>query len=208
MRRLSFVLVLALAGCADSSKKGDDASPPPNNSGAKAQPAAQPKPAEQPKPAQPAPAEPPSSDEPIVIKGSKHKDSGPSSSSSKSSANQAKIDELNAKARESQGKDNGQPLKAEDPAAKGDHGQGDLRKKEELKAQIADKDAQIAKLQEERKGLIEEGSHREGRFRVKDIHEKDPERIKAIDAEVEQLKKDKFELQKKLAVMEHPPKEK
>ena len=177
MRRLTFVLALALAGCAESDKKGDDATPPPsNNSASKAQPAAQPKP--QPKPAEAKPVEPKPAE--------------------------AKIDELNAKARESQGKDNGQPLKHEDTAAKPDPHK---KKKDDVKAKIEDKDAQIAKLQEERKSLVEESIHREGRYKVRDEKSKDPERVKAIDAEVETLKKEKFELQKTLAGLEEESKD-
>ncbi|MEZ0227053.1 MAG: hypothetical protein ACAI25_00390 [Planctomycetota bacterium] len=212
MRRLTFVLALALAGCAESDKKGDDATPPPsNNSASKAQPAAQPKP--QPKPAEAKPVEPKpaeakpaetssSGDDAVVIKGSKRKDAG--SSSSSSSSRQAKIDELNAKARESQGKDNGQPLKHEDTAAKPDPHK---KKKDDVKAKIEDKDAQIAKLQEERKSLVEESIHREGRYKVRDEKSKDPERVKAIDSEVETLKKEKFELQKTLAGLEEESKD-
>jgi colicin import membrane protein len=191
MRHLTFgaVLLLALAtGCTDTEKKPDDGAPPPQ----KTQPKPQPKPQPQPQPVKPA-EEAPVDDAPIVIRGSKRGDST-STGTVSDAERQRKIDELAAKAKASQGKDNGQPYR-EDPGAAPSPGKAD-----KIKARIADIDAQAGKLQDEKAAMTHPGGGRRG-VRNPDTVD-DPERAKAIDGQLSDLKKEREILQRKLVELE------
>ena len=203
MRHLTYasVLMLALAaGCSDGEKKPDDGSPPPR----KAQPArATTTP-------QKAPAETTDTgdDGPIKIKGSRHGDSSSAVSAQSSEAErQRKIQELKDRAKESEGKDNGQPYReGTDPKA-AESGS----KKERIKARVTEIDQQVSKLQDEKEAMHHRTHPRRG---TPTESWDDPERAKAIDVQVEDLKKEKDFLNRKLVEMEisgegdppkHPP---
>lgn len=203
MRRLTilnaFVLppvaaaMLALSGCADGEKKGDSSTPPPSST-AQAQQKPQPRPTEA-KPVDSKPADAPG-DEPIVIKGSsKHKDSSGSSTESPASK-QARIDELKAKAKASEGKDNGEPVTADPREVAA------VDKKEKTRQEIQECDNHVAKLQDEKAAMGHKGSQKQGRRYHETTTYDDPKRAEAIDKEIADTYKKKEGLQKKLAAME------
>lgn len=200
MRRLTLVLALAFAGgCGGSDKKPDDAAPPP----AKPSPApAQPQSKPAPKPA-PAPVTDTSDDGgEIKIKGSRHKESQ-SSASAEDAARRAKIAELQAKARASQGKDNGTPYREETGA--GTPGNPASSKRQRIVDDIASIDAQIAKLQQDKADMAHNEVHREGRFKRDETTYDDPDKAKAIDAQIDDLKRQKAAREVQLRDLDSQP---
>jgi hypothetical protein len=183
MRRLTFALVLALAaGCSDGdSKKKDD---PPQKSQAQA---AQSKP--QPKP-QPAADASSGDDEKIVIHGSKRPDSSSAPSGETDAERQKRIERLKADAKASEGKDNGPTYRESTNTS------GTLSKKEQIKARLAEIDAQGTKLNDEKQAMFHKG-HSGRKGMVPDSYD-NPERANAIDAEMQQLKTEKDILTRKL----------
>lgn len=192
-RTLALVAALALQGCAgDDKKTGDEKTGAPASK--KPAPAAQPTSAATPaaarpsKPADPAPdaapAEPTGS---IVIKGSKRKDSSTyrSDSDANDPARQAQIEELKRKAADSQGKDNGTPVRGDalpDPAAK-----PALRDRKAVTSELSSIDTRVRALEDERKGLVDKQRNRHGSTEVpKD--DASAARVTEIDASLADLK--------------------
>ncbi len=204
MRRLIFVLAVGLAaGCGGGDNQKPENQQPPPQAQPKAQPQPQAQPQPKPKPAQPANTADASDDDgPIVIKGSRKSSSSstPSSSGRDDDANRKKIEELNAKAKATQGQDNGAPYR-EDAGTPASGSDAAAQKKQELKDRIAAIDTQIKQLQDEKAGM----AHRERVDRYStDTKYDDPERAKQIDQQVADLKTERDLCQKRIFDIDNP----
>jgi hypothetical protein len=217
MRRLIFVLAFGLAaGCGGGdNQKPDNQQQPQQQPQAqpKPQPQAQPQPKPQPKPqpAQPANTADASNDAsnddgPIVIKGPRKSSSSSSSSGTPSSgddeAKRKKIEELKAAARASQGQDNGGPYRegTDTPSTGND---ANASKKQALRDQMAQDDTKIKALQDEKAAMAKK-ERTEGRYGGLQTVYDDPDRAKAIDTEVDELKKHKDLCQRQIFEIDNP----
>ncbi len=171
---------VALGGCDSEEKKPD----PPQ---AKAKPVAP-------------PAEEPQEDNSIVIKGSK-RDDAPKQATEEDEYRLKRRAELEAAARNSQGKGEGGTASSADSKRVGDELTA-LRRKQ-LKQQILDDDAKIARLQAEKKSL--EATRHQARGMTQKYYT-DPDRAAAIDQEVASTEADKKQAQTDLAALPADPK--
>jgi hypothetical protein len=184
-RPAAFLLAVALAGagCASDEPKSEKTSQPTVSQKPAADPAPKPKPAD-PAPAQPAQDQ---SAAPIVIKGSKRKDTADASTTSAGDDPEraARIEALKQRAAASQGQDNGQALKGEVPQE--NNNKPKARTKDAIRSEIAAIDAKVASLETDRKDLVSKEATRRGPKEVAS----DPEKVAAIDQQIAELKQKK-----------------
>jgi hypothetical protein len=192
---LILTAAFAGAGCASDDPKQEKPAAPAAN-----------KPADPPpkKPANTAPAAETPQDQsagPIVIKGSKRHDSADASTTSEDPERAAKIEALKQKAAASQGQDNGQALKGDlppDATAK-----PKLRSKDAVRTEVAAIDAKIASLESQRKDLVSVEHTRRG---PKEVAGDNQDQVTAIDAQLNDLRKQKADDLAELAAIEAAPK--
>jgi hypothetical protein len=198
---LVFGLGFFAAGCSSEAPREEKPAPAQKPASSTPPPARTPPPA-QPKEAAKAEAPPPADEDVIVIKKKPAKtDAGSSTSTSSDPSRQARIDELNAQARASQGKDNGKPYREEEGPAKPSSAGGKSPRRQVLESKIAELDREASSLQAERKGMIHEEAVRQGRMRVNREVNDNPDRTAQIDQRLKEIDGEKAQVQKDLAAV-------